>query len=158
MILDWDVHHGNGMQDIFYESPDVLYISTHQFPYYPGSGHLDETGTGAGMGYTVNLPMPAEFGDNEYLYGFDHLIMPIAREFQPEFVLISSGFDGHYRDPLGSMRVTEEGFAAMARRVKGLAEECCGGKMVAVLEGGYDLEGTGRFGESGNRRVGPRRR
>ncbi|HTT77890.1 MAG TPA: histone deacetylase [Candidatus Binataceae bacterium] len=140
LILDWDVHHGNGTQEMFYASPQVLYMSTHQSPFYPGSGGLEETGTGAGNGFTVNLPLPATFGDNEYLYGFDHLLMPIAHEFKPEFVLISAGFDSHYRDPLGSMRVTEAGFAAMTRRLKLLADEYCGGKLVAVLEGGYDLK------------------
>jgi len=140
LILDWDVHHGNGTQDLFYESPQVLYISTHQFPFYPGTGRLDEIGAGAGVGYTVNAPMPATFGDGEYLRVFDDLLMPIARQFNPEFVLISSGFDCHYRDPLGGMRVTEAGFAAMTRRLQRLAAECCGGKIVAALEGGYDLK------------------
>jgi len=140
LIVDWDVHHGNGTQEIFYESPQVLYMSTHQFPFYPGSGTLEEIGAGAGTGYTVNVPMPASFGDDEYLRAFDDLLMPIARQFKPEFILISSGFDCHYRDPLGGMRVTEAGFLAMTRRMKRLAAECCGGRMVAALEGGYDLK------------------
>ena len=148
MIVDWDVHHGNGLQDIFYESPEVLYVSTHQFPHYPGTGSLHEIGYGAGMGFTVNLPMPAEFGDAEYLRVFDRLIMPIGRQFKPEFILVSSGFDGHFRDPLAQMRVTEAGFAAMARRVKRLAAECCGGKMVAALEGGYDLDAIAESGRA----------
>jgi acetoin utilization deacetylase AcuC-like enzyme len=148
MIVDWDVHHGNGVQDIFYESPEVLYVSTHQFPHYPGTGSLHEIGYGAGMGFTVNLPMPAEFGDAEYLCVFDRLIMPIGRQFKPEFILVSSGFDGHFRDPLAQMRVTEAGFAAMARRVKRLAAECCGGKMVAALEGGYDLDAIAESGRA----------
>jgi acetoin utilization deacetylase AcuC-like enzyme len=140
MILDWDVHHGNGTQELFYASPQVLYMSLHQFPFYPGSGLLEEVGLGAGAGYTVNLPLPASFGDDEYLRAFDDLLMPIARQFKPEFILISSGFDCHFRDPLGGMRVTEGGFLAMARRMKRLAAECCGGRLVAVLEGGYDLK------------------
>ncbi|HUN58782.1 MAG TPA: histone deacetylase [Candidatus Binataceae bacterium] len=148
LILDWDVHHGNGTQEMFYSSPNVLYMSTHQSPFYPGTGHLEETGTGAGHGHTVNLPLPAMFGDAEYLYGFDHLLIPIAREFNPEFVLISAGFDSHYRDPLGSMRVTEAGFAAMTQRLKRLANECCGGKLVAVLEGGYDLKALADSGRA----------
>jgi acetoin utilization deacetylase AcuC-like enzyme len=147
MIIDWDLHHGNGTQEIFYESRDVLYASTHQFPHYPGTGSFQERGCGAGEGFTVNAPMPATFGDAEYLRVFDELILPIGRMFKPEFVLVSSGFDCHFRDPLGAMRVTEDGFAAMARRVKRLAAECCAGKIVAALEGGYDLQalaGSGR--------------
>jgi acetoin utilization deacetylase AcuC-like enzyme len=140
LILDWDVHHGNGTQEIFYDSPQVLYMSTHQSPFYPGSGMFDEVGADAGAGFTVDVPMPAGFGDAEYLRMFDDLLMPIARQFKPQFVLISAGFDCHYRDPLGGMRVTADGFAAMTRRLKQLAAEACGGRMVAVLEGGYDLQ------------------
>jgi acetoin utilization deacetylase AcuC-like enzyme len=148
MIVDWDVHHGNGLQDIFYESPEVLYVSTHQFPHYPGTGSLHEIGYGAGMGFNVNLPMHAEFGDAEYLRAFDRLVMPIGRHFKPEFILVSSGFDGHFRDPLAQMRLTESGFAAMARRVKRLAAECCDSRMVAALEGGYDLEAIAESGRA----------
>jgi len=140
MIVDWDVHHGNGTQEMFYESPEVLYTSIHQFPHYPGTGSTHEIGYGPGVGYTVNMPMPAEFGDSEYLRVFDRLIMPMGRHFKPEFILVSAGFDCHFRDPLAQMRVSEAGFAAMARRVNRLAAECCEGKMVAALEGGYDLE------------------
>ncbi|MDB5107527.1 MAG: histone deacetylase family protein [Candidatus Binatus sp.] len=146
MIIDWDLHHGNGSQDIFYESPEVLYTSTHQFPHYPGTGSLHEIGYGAGLGYTINAPMPAEFGDPEYLRVFDRLILPIGRQFKPEFILVSAGFDCHFRDPLGAMRVTEDGFAAMTRRIKRLAAECCDGKLVAALEGGYDFEALGDSG------------
>lgn len=148
LILDWDVHHGNGTQEIFYRSPNVLYISTHQFPFYPGTGRLNEVGAGAGAGFTVNAPMPAGFGDHEYLRIFDDLLMPVARQFKPEFVLISSGFDCHYRDPLGGMRVTENGFLAMTRRMKRLAAECCGGRIAAVLEGGYDLRALADSGRA----------
>jgi acetoin utilization deacetylase AcuC-like enzyme len=148
LILDWDVHHGNGTQEIFYESPQVLYMSTHQFPLYPGTGWLDETGVGAGSGFTVNAPIPATCGDPEYLTIFDHLLMPIARQFNPEFILISAGFDCHYRDPLGMMRVTEDGFVAMLRRLKRLAGECCGGRIVAALEGGYDLKALADSGRA----------
>jgi acetoin utilization deacetylase AcuC-like enzyme len=148
LILDWDVHHGNGTQEIFYESPQVLYMSTHQFPFYPGTGRLDEIGAGAGTGFTVNVPLPAMFGDNEYLRVFDDLLMPIARQFNPEFILISSGFDCHYRDPLGGMRVTEGGFVAMTHRLKRLAAECCSGKIVAALEGGYDLRALADSGRA----------
>ena len=148
LILDWDVHHGNGTQAMFYKSRKVLYMSTHQFPFYPGTGALDEVGVGDGAGFTVNLPMPATFGDHEYIRAFDEVLLPIAREFNPEFVLISSGFDCHYRDPLGAMRVTEAGFIAMTRRMKRLAAECCDGKMVAVLEGGYDLKALADSGRA----------
>jgi acetoin utilization deacetylase AcuC-like enzyme len=140
MIVDWDLHHGNGTQEIFYESAQVLYASTHQYPHYPGTGSLHEMGAGAGAGFTVNAPMPAEFGDDEYLRFFDEFILPIGRKFRPQFVIVSAGFDCHFRDPLGDMRVTESGFAAMTRRVKELAAECCEGRMIAALEGGYDLE------------------
>jgi acetoin utilization deacetylase AcuC-like enzyme len=140
LILDWDVHHGNGTQELFYASPQVLYMSLHQYPFYPGSGLFEEVGAGAGAGYTVNVPLPASFGDDEYLRAFDDLLMPIAHQFNPDFILISAGFDCHFRDPLGGMRVTERGFLAMARRMKRLAAECCGGRLVAALEGGYDLK------------------
>jgi len=141
LVIDWDVHHGNGTQEMFYESPDVLYISTHQYPHYPGTGSLHEIGAGAGEGFTVNIPMMAELGDAEYGRVFDELIGPIARKFRPEFILVSSGFDAHYRDPLAQMNVTEEGFVAMCRRAKRLAAELCAGKLALALEGGYDLEG-----------------
>lgn len=148
MIIDWDLHHGNGTQEIFYESPEVLYVSLHQFPHYPGTGSLEEQGAGAGAGYTVNAPLPATFGDDEYLRVFDELILPIGRQFRPQFILVSAGFDCHFRDPLGDMRVSEPGFSAMTRRIKLLAAECCGGKMVAALEGGYDLEALAASGEA----------
>ncbi|HUY18981.1 MAG TPA: histone deacetylase [Candidatus Binataceae bacterium] len=147
-VIDWDVHHGNGTQDMFYYSADVLYASTHQFPHYPGTGSIDEIGEGPGEGFTVNVPMPATFGDPEYLRAFDELIIPICREFKPEFVLVSAGFDCHFRDPLASMRVTENGFLAMTRRIKRLAAECCESRMVAVLEGGYDLKALADSGQA----------
>lgn len=139
LIIDWDVHHGNGTQEMFYESPDVMYVSTHQYPHYPGTGAIGEMGAGAGAGYTLNVPMPANFGDAEYIRAFDELIVPAARKFAPGFVLVSAGFDCHFRDPLASMNVTEAGFAAMTRRVMSLAAECCDGRLAIALEGGYDL-------------------
>ncbi|MGC1341444.1 MAG: histone deacetylase, partial [Candidatus Binataceae bacterium] len=139
MIVDWDLHHGNGTQEIFYESARVLYASTHQYPHYPGTGSLHEMGAGEGAGFNVNAPMPAGFGDDEYLRFFDEFILPIGRKFNPQFIIVSCGFDCHFRDPLGDMRVTEYGFIAMTRRVKRLAAECCGGRMIAALEGGYDI-------------------
>lgn len=148
MVVDWDLHHGNGTQDIFYKSRNVLYVSTHQYPYYPGTGSLYDMGAGEGVGYTVNVPMPAGFGDPEYLRVFDELILPIGRAFKPEFVLISAGFDCHFRDPLGAMEVTEAGFEQMARRLRRLAAETCSGKVVFALEGGYDLEALANSGKA----------
>ena len=139
LIIDWDVHHGNGTQDIFYDSSQVLYFSTHQFPFYPGTGAVDEIGTGAGAGYTVNAPMRIGLGDAEYLRIFDDLLTPVVEQFRPQFILVSAGFDSHNRDPLGGMRLTEAGFTAMTRRVKRMAAQFCGGRIVAALEGGYDL-------------------
>ena len=140
-IVDWDVHHGNGTQHAFEDDPSVLYISLHQYPFYPGTGAAHEIGRGAGEGFTVNLPMPAGCGDAEYLDLFAGVVDPVLRRFDPQFLLISAGFDAHYADPLGSMRVTEAGFAAMTHVLLRAAEACCAGRLVAVLEGGYDLNG-----------------
>ena len=138
-IIDWDLHHGNGTQHCFESDPDVLYVSTHQYPYYPGTGAADEVGRGAGAGRTLNLPFPAGFGDAEYVRAFDDIVAPVVRQFAPGFVLVSAGFDCDHRDPLGGMEVTPAGFATMARACVGLAAECAGGRIAAVLEGGYDL-------------------
>jgi acetoin utilization deacetylase AcuC-like enzyme len=146
MVIDWDLHHGNGTQDTFYDSPEVLYTSTHQFPHYPGTGSLLEVGAGEGLGYTVNAPLPAQYGDPEYLRVFDEVILPIGRAFKPQFIMVSAGFDCHWRDPLGEMQVTEDGFRQMMRRIKRLAAECCDGKSVAALEGGYNLEAIANSG------------
>jgi acetoin utilization deacetylase AcuC-like enzyme len=139
VILDWDVHHGNGTQHMFERDPGVLYISTHQYPFYPGTGAADEVGEGPGEGFTVNVPLPAGCGDAEYLDTFDSVIEPIIEQYAPQLVLISAGFDPHVRDPLGGMRVTEAGFAAMTRSLSKLAQRSASGRCVAVLEGGYDL-------------------
>src|SRR5437867_2687824 len=138
-IIDWDLHHGNGTQHLFEADPDLLYVSTHQYPYYPGTGAADEVGRGAGAGRTLNLPFPAGFGDAEYVRAFDDIVAPVVRQFAPGFVLVSAGFDCDHRDPLGGMEVTPAGFATMARACVGLAAECAGGRIAAVLEGGYDL-------------------
>src|SRR2546428_217148 len=138
-IIDWDLHHGNGTQHCFESDPDVLYVSTHQYPYYPGTGAADEVGRGAGAGRTLNLPFPAGFGDAEYVRAFTEVVAPVLRQFAPGFVLVSAGFDCDHRDPLGGMEVTPAGFATMARACVGLAAECAGGRIAAVLEGGYDL-------------------
>jgi acetoin utilization deacetylase AcuC-like enzyme len=139
MIVDWDVHHGNGTQDAFYDDPSVLFVSTHQFPFYPGTGALNEIGTGPGEGFTLNVPLPAGCADRQYLQIFQDIVVPAADSFQPEWILVSAGFDPHERDPLGGMGVTERGFGAMARTLIDLAEEFAGGRIAFLLEGGYDL-------------------
>lgn len=144
LVMDWDVHHGNGTQHSFYDDPGVLYVSTHQYPYYPGTGAASEAGRGQGTGYTVNLPIPSGWGDAEYLELFHTVVDPICRQFAPEFVIISAGFDAHMRDPLGGMTVTEAGFGAMARLLLQVARDHAQGRCAAVLEGGYDLEGLQR--------------
>jgi acetoin utilization deacetylase AcuC-like enzyme len=140
VIVDWDLHHGNGTQHLFERDPGVLYVSTHQYPYYPGTGAAEEVGEGPGAGRTLNLPFPAGFGDQEFARAFDELIIPICRQFAPEFVLVSAGFDCDIRDPLGGLAVTPAGIATMARACAELADECACGRIVGVLEGGYDLD------------------
>lgn len=140
LIMDWDVHHGNGTQRSFYAANDVLFISAHQYPHYPGTGAVDEVGVAGGLGFTVNLPFPAGFGDDEYAAAFAELVEPISRQFAPEFVLISAGFDCHAADPLGDMRVTEGGFARMTQALLAVARQHARGRCVAVLEGGYSLD------------------
>ncbi len=139
-VIDWDLHHGNGTQHVFEDDPTVLYLSTHQFPLYPGTGLATEVGRGEGVGRTVNLPFPAGFGDAEFARAFDDVVLPIARQFAPDFVLVSAGFDCDARDPLGGLEVTPAGIAMMARACRRLADETAGGRVVAVLEGGYDLD------------------
>jgi len=138
-IVDWDVHHGNGTQHIFESDPRVLFISLHQYPFYPGTGAVDETGSGEGRGKTVNIPLPSGCDDGDYAAAFETIVVPVAQRFEPQFVLISAGFDAHGRDPLGGMRVTADGFSAMADALVDLAARSCGGKLVAVLEGGYSV-------------------
>jgi acetoin utilization deacetylase AcuC-like enzyme len=139
MILDWDLHHGNGTQKSFYDTDRVLYLSSHQYPYYPGTGALLETGEGTGEGYTVNIPLPGGEGDMEFARIFNELVKPVTREYQPELILISCGFDIYDGDPLGAMRVTPAGFSWMTRTMVELAEEVCDGKLLLSLEGGYNL-------------------
>ena len=141
LIVDWDVHHGNGTQDDFYDDPTVLYFSTHRSPFYPGTGYADEKGIGKGLGYTINVPMTAGSGDENYKKAFEDILKPRAIEFDPDFVLVSAGFDSHKDDPLGGMNVTADGFAEMTKIVKGIAEKCCDGRLVSILEGGYSLDG-----------------
>lgn len=140
-IVDWDVHHGNGTMDSFYDDPGVLYISLHQSPLFPGTGRLEELGRDAGYGHTLNLPLSAGRSDTEYLYLFDQLIVPLLDRYRPELILISAGFDAHERDPLGSMLLSAEAFGAMTRRLVAVAERHGPGSVVAVLEGGYSLYG-----------------
>ena len=139
LIVDFDVHHGNGTQDAFYADPKVLYFSTHQYPFYPGTGWMDETGSGRGEGTTVNFPMAAGWGDEEYLRAFSEVLVPVARRFQPQLILVSAGFDAHWADHLAMMKATITGFAQMTRILKELAAELCQGRLVFTLEGGYNL-------------------
>lgn len=140
-IMDYDVHHGNGTQYSFYDRADVLYLSTHRYPFYPGTGAASEQGRGAGHGYTVNAPLDAMADDQDYQRAFDEQIVPAIDNYQPEFILVSAGFDAHARDPLGGMQVTQWGFRFMSRRLIELAKTHCRGKIAFVLEGGYDLKG-----------------
>lgn len=139
LVMDWDVHHGNGTQHSFYREPGVLFVSTHRYPFYPGTGGLDEVGAGEGTGFNVNVPLPGGFGDAEYADVFESIVVPVAELYEPEFILVSAGFDPHARDPLGGMNVTEAGFAGMARSLLEVAARWSQGRCVAVLEGGYDL-------------------
>ena len=139
-IMDFDVHHGNGTQHLFEQEPTILYVSTHQHPYYPGTGSADEVGTGGGAGFTVNVPIESGAVDADYRFVFDEVVLPVLRQFQPDLLLVSAGFDAHERDPLATMRLTAEGFGAMTAALRGVAEETCGGRMALVAEGGYDLQ------------------
>ncbi|MEW6333963.1 MAG: histone deacetylase [Thermodesulfobacteriota bacterium] len=141
LIVDWDLHHGNGTQDIFYEEREVLYFSTHQSPGYPGTGAMGEMGRGEGQGYTINVPLRPGAGDAGYVRIFQEILSPITLAFRPEIILVSAGFDTYFGDPLGEMNVTPEGFAALTRVLLDLAETCCGGRLVLALEGGYHIQG-----------------
>jgi acetoin utilization deacetylase AcuC-like enzyme len=141
LIVDWDVHHGNGTQAAFYDDPNVLYFSTHQYPFYPGSGSQAEQGNGNGLHTNINVPLPAGSGDDLYVEAFEEKLVPAASSFAPDFVLVSAGFDAHEDDLLGGMRVTDRGFAKLTQIVKSIAEKFCAGRLVSVLEGGYGLEG-----------------
>jgi len=138
-IIDFDVHHGNGTQDAFYDNPQVLYISTHEFPLYPGTGSMEETGIGKAKGTKVNIPLPTGCGDAEYQQVFEQIILPVVRRFNPQLILVSAGYDPHWADGLALMQVSATGFAQMTRIIKGLADELCSGRLVFCLEGGYNL-------------------
>jgi acetoin utilization deacetylase AcuC-like enzyme len=141
LIADWDVHHGNGTQATFYRDGSVLYFSTHQWPFYPGTGPAGETGEGEGAGTTINVPLPAGSGDTELLAAFTDRLRPAAEAFRPDLVLISAGFDARQGDLLGGLEVTDEGFDRLTRIVQEIAARHAGGRIVSVLEGGYTLAG-----------------
>jgi acetoin utilization deacetylase AcuC-like enzyme len=138
-IFDFDVHHGNGTQHLFEERADVFYASTHQYPFYPGTGAASERGRGEGLGATLNVPLPAGCDDGEYAAAIEGQVLPALRAFAPEALVLSAGFDAWQGDPLGGMRVTAEGFAQWGRWLGELAREQCAGRLVALLEGGYDV-------------------
>jgi len=139
LIIDWDLHHGNGTQHTFQYDSSVLYVSIHQYPYYPMTGGTKECGFEDGMGYTVNIPLSAGQGDGEYMAIFKEIVVPVAKGFQPDLILVSAGFDTHEDDPLGAMHVTTAGYASMTQMLLDTALETCDGRLVLTLEGGYDL-------------------
>jgi acetoin utilization deacetylase AcuC-like enzyme len=140
LIEDWDVHHGNGTQDIFYDSPQVFFFSTHQYPHYPGTGRWTDTGAGPGRGYTANVPLSAGVGDAGLRRIFAEILEPLAERFRPELILVSAGYDAHWNDPLAGLCLSLQGYWEMARWVVGLAGRLCRGRLVVTLEGGYDLD------------------
>jgi acetoin utilization deacetylase AcuC-like enzyme len=142
-IVDYDVHHGNGTQHMFEADAHVLYVSTHQFPYYPGSGPADDVGHGAGAGFTVNVPLEVGAVNEDYEIAFKEIVVPVLKQFEPDLVLVSAGFDAHEDDPLGGMRLSVDAFGAMTMELRAVAEECCRGRIVLVTEGGYDLQALG---------------
>ncbi len=144
LIVDFDVHHGNGTQHSFYKTNEVLYFSSHRYPFYPGTGYFSEVGDGKGEGFTVNVPLPGGMGDEDYDAVYTKLLLPIALEYNPELVLVSAGFDPYYQDPLGGMEVTEKGFARLATILLEIANKTCNGKIVFTLEGGYSIDGIAR--------------
>lgn len=147
-IIDWDVHHGNGTQHIFYEDKSVLFVSLHQYPFYPGTGGRSERGSGMGLDYTLNIPMRAGSGEKDYLEAFTKEILPALDAFRPELILISAGFDAHKDDPLANINLQEESFSAFTNMLMEAADSHCAGKMVSVLEGGYNLQALARSVEA----------
>jgi acetoin utilization deacetylase AcuC-like enzyme len=139
-IIDFDVHHGNGTQNVFYDDPSVFYVSLHLWPHYPGTGAEDETGSGPAVGFNLNIPMSHGMGDEEYLERMDNAVIPALRGFAPDIILVSAGFDAHVDDPLGGAALTERGYAEMTRRIVGLARDLGHDRVVSVLEGGYNLQ------------------
>jgi len=141
LIVDWDLHHGNGTQHSFYNDPRVLYFSTHLYPFYPGTGSFTEIGKGEGKGYTVNVPMSSKHDDKDFVAVYQKIVQPLINTYRPEMILVSAGFDTHMSDPMQGMAVTPEGYAAMTRILKTMAEKICDGRLVLVLEGGYHFMG-----------------
>ncbi|HDD43675.1 MAG TPA: histone deacetylase [Candidatus Desulfofervidus auxilii] len=148
LIVDWDVHHGNGTQHAFYDSSSVLYFSIHQYPHYPMTGRIEEIGEGEGKGFTVNVPLSPGYGDEDYIYLFINLLYPIAQKYKPQLILVSAGFDPYVDDPLGGMKVSVNGFAAMAQILRKIAAELCENHLIFFLEGGYHLEGLAKSVEA----------
>ncbi len=140
LIVDFDVHHGNGTEDIFYNDPSILYFSTHQHPHYPGTGAIDDDGADEGKGTTVNVPLPAYCGDAEYQRAYEEILIPVAHRFKPQLILVSAGYDNHWADPLSGMQLTVDGFANIVSTIKRLADELCEGRLLLTLEGGYHLK------------------
>jgi acetoin utilization deacetylase AcuC-like enzyme len=142
-IIDYDVHHGNGTQDIFYDDPTVLFCSSHASPLYPGTGAEQEIGSGAGLGTTLNIPLPYGAGDRAVASVYEQVVIPALRRFEPELILVSAGFDGHWNDPLGPLSLSVHGYATLTKQIMDLAAECCAGRLVLCLEGGYNEEALG---------------
>ncbi len=148
-VLDYDVHHGNGTQDAFYDRSDLLYVSTHQYPFYPGTGHWRETGSGAGDSYTLNLSLPSGSGDYVYAAALEQIVEPAVRRYAPDFLLVSLGFDAFWADPLASLRLSISGaYAPLIRSALDLAASLCGGRLVVALEGGYSLDALAHGAEA----------
>lgn len=141
LVVDWDVHHGNGTHYSFYDRRDVMVFNTHRYPFYPGTGQAKETGVGNGAGYTVNVPLPPGLGDGDYKHAFETVLEPIADAYEPDLVLVSAGFDSHRLDPLGGMEMTSEGFGGLCTMVQRIANKHADGRLALILEGGYSLEG-----------------
>ncbi len=140
LIIDWDVHHGNGTQNAFYDDPTVFYFSIHQWPHFPGTGLQAEKGVGKGEGFTLNVPLSAGETNDDYIDVFENQLVPAAKNFRPNFILISAGFDAHIQDPLAGMQLTEKGYGQLTQIVVDLANEFCNGRLISLLEGGYNLE------------------
>ena len=144
LIVDWDVHHGNGTEDSFYEEPTVFFFSTHQYPFYPGTGAAEDTGAGPGLGFTLNVPMRAGANIDNYKKAFIELLTPAAEKFHPDLILISAGFDAHRDDPLAAIYLEDDDFGELTTLVKDVAIDLCRGRVVSVLEGGYNLSALPR--------------
>ncbi len=140
MIVDYDVHHGNGTEAMLYDDPTTLFISSHQYPFYPGTGAITDTGTGKGKGFTINIPLAGGHGDKSYAAFYEQIIWPAAQRFQPELIIVSAGFDSHWLDPIAGMRLSLTGYDHLTRELMKMADELCGGKIVFAMEGGYNLD------------------